>query len=70
MRKILLVSVIAPGLLLGAALPASALTVPLLPNSGSAPAVTLVSGGCGHLAHRDPWGVCRPNRVIAWHRKG
>jgi hypothetical protein len=43
-----------------------------LPNASEAPAVTLVSGGCGLYAHRTPWGACRPNGGVyhrwGWHR--
>ena len=40
----------------------SAEALPLAPASGlsAAPAVTLVSGGCGPFAHRNPFGECRP----------
>ncbi len=36
---------------------------PVLPAAGidAAPAVTLVSGGCGPYRHRGPFGECRPN---------
>ena len=33
----------------------------IAPLPASAPAVTLVSGGCGIGFHRGPYGGCRPN---------
>ena len=35
--------------------------MPIAPLPASAPAVTLVSGGCGVGFHRGPYGGCRPN---------
>ncbi len=41
---------------------AGAEALPLAPASdlSAAPAVTLVSGGCGPFSHRGPFGGCRP----------
>ncbi len=35
--------------------------MPVAPLAASAPAVTLVAGGCGIGFHRGPYGGCRPN---------
>ncbi len=35
--------------------------MPIAPLPASAPAVTLVAGGCGIGFHRGPYGGCRPN---------
>jgi hypothetical protein len=40
---------------------APAQAMPIAPLPASAPAVTLVSGGCGIGFHRGPYGGCRPN---------
>ena len=34
------------------------------PALGAEPHVVLVSGGCGFDFHRNPFGVCVPNRVF------
>ncbi len=42
-----------------AAVPAYAMDIPVMPDTGSN--VTLVAGGCGAGFHRGPNGGCRPN---------
>jgi hypothetical protein len=42
-----------------AAVPAYAMDIPAMPDTGSN--VTLVAGGCGAGFHRGPNGGCRPN---------
>ena len=61
-RKAALPLVAAAGLA-GASMPASAMTAVAVPATTDAPAVTLVSGGCGIYAHRTVYGYCRPNIV-------
>lgn len=39
---------------------ADALPLVVAPGLSDAPAVTLVSGGCGPFGHRNPFGECRP----------
>ncbi len=71
MRNVMITSAFAAACMLGAALPASALTVAPLSGAASAPEVTLVSGFCGPYAHRTPWGACRPNGgPVFYHRYG
>ena len=57
MHKVLFAAAIALAGLANA--PAQAMEIAPLP--ASAPAVTLVSGGCGIGFHRGPYGGCRPN---------
>src|SRR5271165_629107 len=52
----------AVGLLGFATSPLQAMEV--APLSVSAPAVTLVAGGCGLGFHRGPYGGCRPNGYV------
>jgi hypothetical protein len=87
MKKIILAAAAASSLLFGGIGAASAMTAGAIPlASDSAPAVTLVSGGCGPAFHRGPYGGCRPNfggyggrgpgwrgpgwRGPGWHRGG
>ncbi len=62
------------GLVLAAALVmagnVAAMASPLgaLPNGrpDSQPGIVLVSGGCGFDFHRDPFGICVPNRRVVF----
>lgn len=58
------IAAIAGGLMvLGSPIAASAMPTDVVAAAAPAPAVTLVSGGCGIGFHRGPWGGCRPNVV-------
>ena len=61
MKKIVLAAAAASTLLFGGIDAAGAMTAGAIPLAESAPAVTLVAGGCGIGFHRGPYGGCRPN---------
>lgn len=60
MRKMLGLAAGATLLLGLATAGADALPLAAAPGPSDAPAVTLVSGGCGPFGHRNPFGECRP----------
>lgn len=70
MRNVMISSALAMACMFAAVLPASSMPGAPLTDEASAPAVTLVSGGCGPFAHRTPWGACRPNGPIVYRRYG
>ena len=60
-----------PALALGlavAAVPALATPTSPIPAGPAAPAIILVSGGCGWNFHRDFRGFCRPNFYRGFYR--